>query len=199
MTTLVENRNMKTLASDYAARISKLLLATDWDVVTPLAEELLACWKAGRQVFWAGNGGSAGNAVHLANDFLYPISKRHGSGIKAHALAANSSVLTCLANDEGYENIFSMQLAVLAQPGDVLIVFSGSGNSPNILEALTEARRIGMKSFAVLGYSGGRAKELADHPIHFPIEDMQIAEDMQLIVGHMLMQYLYQNRDEAEA
>jgi len=199
MTTLVENRNMKTLASDYAARISKLLLATDWDVVTPLAEELLACWRAGRQVFWAGNGGSAGNAVHLANDFLYPISKRHGSGIKAHALAANSSVLTCLANDEGYENIFSMQLAVLAQPGDVLIVFSGSGNSPNILNALTEARRIGMKSFAVLGYSGGRAKELADHPIHFPIEDMQIAEDMQLIVGHMLMQYLYQNRDEAEA
>lgn len=199
MTTLVENRDAKALASDYAERISKLLLATDWDVITPLAEELMACWKAGRQVFWAGNGGSAGNAIHLANDFLYPISKRHGSGIKAHALAANSAVLTCLANDEGYESIYAMQLAVMAGPGDVLIVFSGSGNSPNILKALSEARRIGMKSFAVLGYSGGRAKELADHPIHFPIDDMQIAEDMQLIVGHMLMQYLYQNRDEAEA
>lgn len=199
MTTLVENRDAKALASDYAERISKLLLATDWDVITPLAEELMACWKAGRQVFWAGNGGSAGNAIHLANDFLYPISKRHGSGIKAHALAANSAVLTCLANDEGYESIYAMQLAVMAGPGDVLIVFSGSGNSPNILKALSEARRIGMKSFAVLGYSGGRAKELADHAIHFPIDDMQIAEDMQLIVGHMLMQYLYQNRDEAEA
>lgn len=197
MTTLVEAPNANALASDYAARISKLLLATDWDVITPLAEELLACWKAGRQVFWAGNGGSAGNAIHLANDFLYPISKRHGSGIKAHALAANSPVLTCLANDEGYESIYSMQLAVMAEPGDVLIVFSGSGNSPNILNALIEARRIGMKSFAVLGYSGGRAKQLADHPIHFPVEDMQIAEDMQLIVGHMLLQYLYQNRDEA--
>ncbi len=198
MTTLVENRDAKALASDYAARISKLLLATDWNVITPLADELMACWKARRQVFWAGNGGSAGNAIHLANDFLYPISKRHGSGIKAHALAANSPVLTCLANDEGYEKIYSMQLAVMAEPGDILIVFSGSGNSANILNALTEARRIGMKSFAVLGYSGGRAKQLADHPIHFPIDDMQIAEDMQLIVGHMLMQYLYRNRDAAE-
>jgi D-sedoheptulose 7-phosphate isomerase len=183
------------MAGDYAARLSRLLTATNWAVIVPLAEELLDCWKTGRQVFWAGNGGSAGNATHLSNDFLYPISKRRGSGIRAHALTANAPIITCLANDEGYDEVFAMQLAVLAKPGDVLIAFSGSGNSPNILRALEEARAIGMKSFAVLGFSGGKAKALTDHPIHFPIDDMQISEDMQLIVGHMVMQYLYANRD----
>ena len=75
-----------------------------------------------------------------------------------------------------------------------MIAFSGSGNSPNIIEALKTARKMGLKSFAILGYSGGKALELADHPIHFPIDDMQISEDLQLIVGHMIMQWLYQNR-----
>jgi D-sedoheptulose 7-phosphate isomerase len=72
----------------------------------------------------------------------------------------------------------------------MLIVFSGSGNSANILRALEEARRIGMRSYAVLGFSGGKAKAMADVPIHFEINDMQIAEDTQLIVGHMITQWL---------
>lgn len=180
----------------YAARLGDLLDRFDWSPVEQLADELLDCWKTGRQVFLAGNGGSAGNAVHLANDFLYALSKRPGSGLRVHGLPANSSVLTCLANDEGYEKIYSLQLAVQARPGDVLIVFSGSGNSPNILEALDEAKRIGMKSFAVLGFSGGKAKSLADVPIHFAIDDMQIAEDVQLVIGHMIMQWLYAKRDQ---
>lgn len=199
MSAPAEIRDAGAVAADYAQRMADVLQQTDWSVVAPLADELMACWKAGRQVFLAGNGGSAGNAIHLANDFVYPISKRHGSGLRAQALAANAPVLTCLANDEGYDRIYAMQLAVAAQPGDVLIVFSGSGNSPNILRALEEARRIGMKSFAILGFSGGRAKELADHPIHFAVDDMQISEDMQCIVGHMVVQYLYRNRDWSEA
>jgi D-sedoheptulose 7-phosphate isomerase len=83
----------------------------------------------------------------------------------------------------------------MARPEDVLIVFSGSGNSPNILKALEEAKRVGMRSYAVLGYSGGKAKALADVTIHFAIDDMQIAEDAQLIVGHMIMQWLHAQRD----
>jgi D-sedoheptulose 7-phosphate isomerase len=104
-------------------------------------------------------------------------------------------VITCLANDEGYDQIYSLQLAVMARPDDVLIAFSGSGNSPNILKALEEGKRIGMKSYAVLGYSGGKAKALADVPIHFAIDDMQIAEDAQMVVGHMIMQWLHAQRD----
>lgn len=183
------------LFAAYADRLSDALRRLDLGAVQRLAEALLACWREGRQVFLVGNGGSAGNAAHLANDYIYALSKRIGSGIRAHALAANASIVTCLANDEGYDQVFSAQLAVMARPGDVLIAFSGSGNSPNVLRALEEARRIGMLSFAVLGYTGGRAKGLADVPIHVPVEDMQVAEDLQMAVGHMVMQYLHAQRD----
>lgn len=182
--------------SDYSRRLSALLEGFDWTHVERLAYDLLDCWQTGRQVFFCGNGGSGGNANHLANDFLYALSKMPGSGLRVHSLSANPSVITCLANDEGYEQVFSLQLAVLARKGDVLITFSGSGNSPNILKALEEARKIGMISYAVLGYSGGKAKALADVPIHFAIDDMQIAEDAQMAVGHMLMQWLYRQRGE---
>lgn len=181
--------------SAYTERLSALLRTFDWAPVAALAEDFRDCWRTGRQVFLVGNGGSAGNAIHLANDFLYGISKHPGSGLRIHALPANSAVLTCLANDEGYEEIFSLQLAVQARRGDVLLAFSGSGNSPNILRALEEAKRIGMHSYAVLGFSGGKAKALADTAIHFPIDDMQMAEDTQLIIGHMIMQWLYAQRD----
>jgi D-sedoheptulose 7-phosphate isomerase len=180
----------------YSQRLSDTLLNFDWTPVVGLAEELRECWRSGRQVFLCGNGGSAGNASHLANDFVYPLSKTKGSGIRAHALTENPAVLTCLGNDEGYDNIFTYQLAVLANKGDVLLAFSGSGNSPNILKALEEAKRIGMKSYAILGYSGGKAKALADVPIHFAIDDMQIAEDTQTIVCHMIIQWLYAQRED---
>jgi D-sedoheptulose 7-phosphate isomerase len=180
----------------YSARLQAMLREADWAPVGRLAHELLECWKSGRQVFICGNGGSAGNAVHLANDFLYGISKVAGSGLRVTALPANTAVLTCLANDEGYDTIFSTQLAVFARKGDVLLALSGSGNSPNIIKVLEKAKDIGVKSYAVLGYSGGRAKVLADEPMHFAIDDMQISEDMQLVVGHMIMQWLYANRPQ---
>lgn len=175
---------------DYARRLGEVLSAASWTNVARLAQELADCWSSGRQVFICGNGGSAGNAVHLANDFLYGISKTYGSGLRVTALPANVSVVTCLANDEGYDEIFSMQLAVQARSGDVLIVLSGSGNSANIVRAIEQAKTMNVKTYAILGYAGGRAKALADVPIHFEVDDMQISEDMQLIVGHMVMQWL---------
>jgi D-sedoheptulose 7-phosphate isomerase len=181
--------------TDYAQRLAAVVQGFDWAPVARLAEALLECWRAGRQLFLCGNGGSAANAMHLANDFLYGVSKRPGEGLRVSALSANPSVLTCLANDCGYEEIFAMQLAVQARAGDVLVALSGSGNSPNILRALEQARSLGMTSFAVLGYTGGKAKALADVPIHFAVDDMQLAEDLQLVVGHMAMQWLYRNRD----
>lgn len=184
------------LFGDYSKRLSSLLEGFDWSPVERLAYDLRDCWQTGRQVFFCGNGGSGGNANHLANDFLYALSKTPGSGLRVHSLAANPSVITCLANDEGYDQVFALQLAVLARKGDVLIAFSGSGNSRNIVKALEEGRKIGMVSYAVLGYSGGKAKALADVPIHFAIDDMQIAEDAQTIIGHMLMQWLYRQRGE---
>jgi D-sedoheptulose 7-phosphate isomerase len=137
-----------------------------------------------------------GNAGHLANDLLYPVSKTPGSGLRVHSLAANSAVMSCLANDEGYDQVFALQLSVLARKGDVLIVLSGSGNSPNIIKALEQAKAIGMTSYAVLGFSGGMTKAIVDVPIHFAVDDMQIAEDTQSIVGHMVMQWLHASRGD---
>ena len=181
------------LFADYASHLRRVLEDGEWTGVARLAEELRECWRTGRQVFLCGNGGSAANAMHLANDFLYGISKTAGPGLRVTALTANASVLTCLANDLGYEEIFSRQLAVHARTGDVLIALSGSGNSANIVRALEQAAKTGMRSYAILGYGGGRAKAMADVAIHFAVDDMQIAEDMQLVVGHMIMQWLSQN------
>lgn len=182
---------MQTLFKAYSARLISALDSYDWDSLVPLAQAVERCWRSGHQVFLCGNGGSAGNAIHLANDYLYGIAKETGKGLRVQALPANSAVMTCLANDVGYDSIFSEQLAVLGQSGDLIICLSGSGNSPNILKVLDQAKTMGIQTCAILGFSGGKAKALADIPLHFPVDDMQIAEDLQLVVGHMLMQYLY--------
>lgn len=179
---------------NYSNRLQLILASADWSGVAKLASEMMRCWSNRYQVFICGNGGSAGNAIHLANDFLYGVAKRNGGGLRVSSLSANPAVLTCLANDIGYEYIYSEQIAVLAQPGDLLIALSGSGNSKNIINALEQANKMGLVTSAILGFSGGYCKEIASIPIHFPINDMQIAEDMQLIVGHMLMQWMYSNR-----
>ena len=185
---------MPDFVSAYQGTLISALRAYEWSGVVQLADALGACWREDRQVFLCGNGGSAANAVHLANDFLYGIDKPAGRGLRVTALSANPAVLTCLANDVGYAEVFARQLTVLARRGDILIVLSGSGNSPNIVRALEIARELGLTSFAILGYSGGKSLQLADHPIHFAVDDMQVAEDLQMIVGHMVMQRLSENR-----
>ena len=190
----MSNVDFQTFSKDYVQCLKRALDLLPADSLEALAHALMTAWQRRRQVFIFGNGGSAGNAIHLANDFLYGISKQLGHALRVTALPANSAVITCLANDEGYDGIFFRQLAVLAEPGDVAIAFSGSGNSPNILRALEYCKANGIESFAVLGYSGGKAKSLASHAIHVPVDDMQISEDLQLVVGHLMMQWLYLKR-----
>ncbi len=189
---------LKKFCENYAARLQTILEQTTWENVAQLALDLHACWQDNRQVFLCGNGGSAANAIHLANDYLYGIAnspdRLEHKGMRVQALTANPAIITCLANDINYEQIFSEQLAVQGEPGDLLIVFSGSGNSANIQAVLKQAKKMEIRSYAVLGFSGGVCKAMADVAIHFPINDMQISEDMQLIVGHMLMQCLYHHQ-----
>jgi len=174
----------------YSQRLQAVLAEADFAPVETLAKALLDCWKSGRTIYLCGNGGSAGNAIHLANDLVYGAVGGRSAGIRAHALPANAAVLTCLANDTDYSEIYSLQLKTFGQPGDLLLVLSGSGNSPNILKAVDAAKACEMQTFGILGYSGGKAKAMVDVPIHFAIDDMQISEDLQLIVGHMVMQWL---------
>ena len=184
---------MLNIYKDYIKRLESSLDQFSWESVHHLSLSLQQAWRAGNKIFLCGNGGSAGNAIHLANDFIYGVDKIGGMGLQVEALTANSSILTCLANDEGYETIFSQQLKVKAISEDILIVLSGSGNSPNVVSALKIGNDIGMKTYAILGYSGGKCKSIAQYPIHFEIDDMQISEDLQLIVGHMNMQWLAEN------
>ena len=188
--------NKKKFFESYSKKLQTVLEKSDWSEIEELASDMQKCWKDGRRVFLCGNGGSAGNAIHLANDFLYGIAKQTGGGLRVLALSDNPSIITCLANDLSYDHIFSEQLAVQAEKGDLLIALSGSGNSPNIILAIEQAKKMQVKSFAILGFLGGKCKALVDVPIHLPIDDMQISEDLQLIVGHMLMQWLYINRPQ---
>jgi D-sedoheptulose 7-phosphate isomerase len=186
---------MQRHIEEYRNNLIKALYLDGMRSVPVLGAAMREAWRNQNAIYFCGNGGSAGNAVHLANDFLYGVGRKKGIGMRVEALSANPAVLTCLANDIGYDLVYAEQLRVKGNFGDVLIVFSGSGNSPNVVKALEMGNEMGMKTFAVLGYSGGKCKEVAQHPIHFAIDDMQIAEDLQLVVGHMCMQWLCANPD----
>ena len=174
----------------YSQDLKSALDQLDYATLEILSEKLFAIWRSRRRLFICGNGGSAGNAIHIANDFTYGINP-HGLALDVEALPANPAVMTCLANDIGYQNAFSHQLKVKAQAGDILIVLSGSGNSDNIVKAIKQANMMNVTSFAVVGFDGGEAKKLADHVIHVNMNDMQIAEDIQVIIGHMMMKSLF--------
>jgi len=175
---------------EYIHNLSELVNQYDWRSLEILTEKIHENWNSGAQVFLCGNGGSAANAIHLANDLIYAVSKKDGMGLRVNALCANQAVMTCLANDISYDEIYSQQLKVLGNKGDILIVFSGSGNSPNIIKAVETAKSMGIFTSAFLGYSGGKCKAMVDLPVHFEINDMQIAEDCQQIAGHIIMRIL---------
>ena len=171
-------------------KMIELTLAAVNEHLAQAAKIVSDCMQHSGTLFWCGNGGSAANAVHLANDLVYAVAEKTGAGIDAVALSANPAVITCLGNDVGYENIYSEQLAVAGREGDILLVFSGSGNSQNVINAIETARTQNMKTVAVLGFDGGKCKQMVDLPIHFAVDDMQISEDLQLTVGHMVMKWL---------
>ena len=182
--------NFREHVASYTARTVEMLNSSAFEKVEVLAKELARAWRDDKAIYFCGNGGSAGNANHLANDFTYGVGIKHGVGMRVESLSANPSVLTCLGNDIGYDQIYAEQVRVKGRKGDLLVVFSGSGNSPNVVRALETGNSIGMETFAILGFDGGRCKDLAHVPIHFEVNDMQISEDLQLVVGHLVMQWL---------
>lgn len=197
MTNMPKN-DIEKDARAYLSRLENSFENKTFEMIKELAITLQDAWTNGRNIYICGNGGSAANAVHMANDFHYGIGAcgpgKKIPGLRVEALTANTGVITCLANDTGYENIYSHQLQVKANKDDILIVLSGSGNSPNIVKALKTAEILEMKSFAIVGFNGGKSKAIADQTIHFEVNDMQIAEDTQLIVGHICMQWLNKNK-----
>ena len=196
MTKRIGQNLIEERAHDYNDRMHNALQHLQWDAVEELANALMICFEEKRQVFICGNGGSGANAIHMANDFLYGVTKQIGRGLRCKALTANNSIITCLANDEGYSEIFAYQIAAEGNPQDVLLVLSGSGNSPNIIRALEEANAIGLSTFGILGFDGGKALNLVQTPIHAKISDMQISEDIQMIIAHIISQWMFDKLSE---
>jgi len=139
----------------------------------PLVEasglEIKRSLSSGGKLLSIGNGGSAADALHLAEELVGRFDKERPS-LPAIALCADPTLLTCIGNDYGFEKLFSRQIEGLGRPGDVLVVFTTSGNSPNLIAALKTARDKGIKTIALLGKSGGAARGIADHEIIVPSE-----------------------------
>jgi D-sedoheptulose 7-phosphate isomerase len=153
------------IARDYLQFFSELLTAIDLDAVCSVVERLREVRDSGGTVYTAGNGGSASTAAHLANDLGKAAKSSGRTPFRVLSLVDNVPWMTALANDEGYERVFAGQLENFAREGDVLIVISASGNSPNLVEAVDVARSRGAYSVGLLGFDGGALKGRVDEAI----------------------------------
>ncbi len=162
---------------------SKLNLEDVNTVLNVLEEARLS----GKRVFTCGNGGSASTASHYAGDFNKGVSEKLDVKYDFECLSDNIPTMMAVANDFSYEEIFRYPLRNKMKAGDILIGISGSGNSRNVVNAFEYAKEIGGKTIAIVGYGGGKLKEMADYCIHVEIDDMQISEDLHLVLDHMMM------------
>ena len=154
--------------------------------------------RAGGKLLVFGNGGSAGNAQHIAAELVVRYEKNRAA-IAAIALSADSLILTATANDFGFETIFSRQVAALGRPGDIAVGLSTSGRSPNVLAALREARRLGLHTSGLIGGDGGPMRALCDAAIVVPSRITGRIQEMHLLVTHMLCKALEDRLDAAGA
>jgi D-sedoheptulose 7-phosphate isomerase len=140
----------------------------------------------GRSIFLLGNGGSAAMASHWANDLCKGAAREGMPRLRAVALTDNVPLITAWANDTRYENIFKEQLANFLQPNDVVIAISGSGNSPNVLNALLYAREVGAQTIGLTGFHGGQLTNLVDLCVIVPSDSMEQIEDVHLVLAHAI-------------
>ena len=178
--------SLHTTLRGYWSEVAGVAATIDLASLEDAAMALLSCQARGRVVFAAGNGGSAATASHFACD-LAKGTRRDGPPT-CHVMARTDNVplLTAWANDTGYERVFAEQLASLAQPGDVLVAISASGNSPNVLAAAETARARDLVSIGLTGRTGGRLASLVDIVVRAPSDRIEVVEDAHLIVAHSL-------------
>jgi D-sedoheptulose 7-phosphate isomerase len=153
------------VAREYLRFFTRLLTTIDVEAVCRVVDRLRTARDAGATVYIAGNGGSASTGAHLANDLGKATKVSGRTPFRVLSLADNVPWLTALANDEGYERVFAGQLENFASPGDVLIVISASGNSPNLTAAVEVARSHGVLTVGLVGFDGGALKDLVDELI----------------------------------
>ncbi|MDX9916519.1 MAG: SIS domain-containing protein [Gudongella sp.] len=171
----------------YSKEVSEALNKTDFDILKSIADEVVKRKIDDRMIFTAGNGGSSATSSHLINDLIKGCRIDGREGFRAVSLNDSTAILTCLANDFSYEEVFSIQLRTLGRAGDLLIVYSGSGNSPNIVHVLDTAKKMGITTVAFGGRDGGKMKELCDHILIAPTYSMEQIEDLHMVYNHALI------------
>ncbi len=177
---------IKNSIINYTKELAVNLVETDFNVLTQIIERLISTKLSDKTVFTAGNGGSAATASHMANDFIKGCRVHNREGFKIICLADSSAVVTCLANDFSYEEIFSIPLKTLGETGDTLVVFSGSGNSPNIIKAVRQAKEMGIFTIGFSGRDGGALNGICDLLLIAPTNSMEQIEDMHMIYEHAM-------------
>lgn len=175
--------------ADYLDRLSTSLAKIPREDIAALGELLYRAYHMSAAVFIVGNGGSAATASHMAADLAKNTIGPQMRRFRVMSLNDNVSLLTALANDDGYENVFREQLVNLINPSDVLIVISASGNSPNVLRAVEYAKSRHAQTVGLLGFDGGRTLGLVDHPILVRSRDYGVIEDAHLVLNHILVEH----------
>ncbi len=189
-------RNATDFAKNYLSGLKNVLDRLPLEAFERVAQAVEAAHAAGKQIFVIGNGGSAATASHMMNDLAKGTLGHKGDApwkrFRVIALTDNVSLMTAWANDTDYNHVFSEPLKNLAQPGDLLIAISASGNSPNIIAAVEAAKQLGVKVVGLAGFGGGKLAKLADTAFVVPSDDYGPVEDVHMILDHMLTVYLYE-------
>ncbi len=158
-------------------------------IIESIAGEMTRRLRAGNKIFWCGNGGSAADAQHLAAELVGRF-QRDRRGLASIALTTDTSILTAVANDHGYEKVFSRQVEALGVKGDLLVGISTSGNSRNVCLALEAARSLGIFTVAFAGEGGGEIAAIADLALCIPSKDTARIQESHILCGHMLCDWV---------
>lgn len=183
------NSSLEAFGKEYAKYIGELVRSLDFKEIEKIGLDFLAAREQQKKIIFIGNGGSAATASHFANDFsIGPCVK---NPFKAISLTDNMAVITAIANDFGYEDIFTKQLEVILEPGDRVVAISASGNSPNIIKAIDYARKREAKVIGLVGFDGGLLKEKCDYCIHVKTAKGEYGpvEDLHMFIDHLLGSY----------
>lgn len=187
-------------AREYLDRLKEVIAKIPYEQYEVIANVILEAHNKDRQIFIFGNGGSASIASHMAFDLAkgtlsnaYDVEEKR---FRVIALTDNMSLFSALANDVGYEHVFTEQLRNLIQSGDVVIGISGSGKSSNVINALTFAKRLGAITVGFVGFDGGYMKKFCDYVLHFEDHNWQRCEDAHLIFQHIITSYISEKKNE---
>lgn len=185
-----------TFSQQYFDRLRDTAASIPFEQVDSVGELLYRAYLNDKQVFVMGNGGSAATAAHFASDLSKGTAVAGRRRFRVICLNDNLPVLTAIANDIGYDMVFSEQMRNLVRPGDIVVVVTGSGNSPNIIEALKCARSHSATTVGFLGFDGGQAKDMLDSYVHIECADYGLVEDLHYALGHCFKEYFTRRIEE---